>query len=154
MLTFRQALHHPFPAESVFPLLCPVRESEWLHGWKAEMIHSESGIIEQDAVFLTPHKSGSNTMWVVTNYDQDQFHLSFVRATDKVEVVLLDIRLHPNGDSCTAEIEYRFVPFEHGRVEHLQRTLPQRFPMMMEWWEKSLNHFLSTGDILKPESAT
>ena len=75
-------------------------------------------------------------------------------STDKVEVVLLDIKLNAEGESCTADIEYRFIPFEDGRTEHLQRTLPQRFPMMMEGWERSLNHFLSTGNILKTKSAT
>lgn len=149
LLRFEQTLSHPFPASKVFPLLCPVRESEWLEGWKANVVHSLSGYVEQDAVFTTAHKSGSMTMWTVTHYDADSYKLSFVRATDNVEVVLLDIELEDNGDSCKAHIEYRFVPFAEGRKYHLQQSLPTRFPAMMDWWEQALNHFLETGKMLK-----
>jgi hypothetical protein len=34
--------------EDVFPLLCPVREADWLAGWMdgLEMVHSGSGLAE------------------------------------------------------------------------------------------------------------
>ena len=31
------------PPATVFPLLCPVREAEWVPGWTVRMIHSASG---------------------------------------------------------------------------------------------------------------
>lgn len=149
LLRFSQTLSHPFPASKVFPLLCPVRESEWLQGWKATVIHSLSGYVEGDAVFTTPHKSGGTTMWTVTNYDPILYKVSFVRATENVEVVFLDIELKEEGESCKAHIEYRFVPFAEGRKYHLEQSLPTKFPAMMNWWEKALNHFLETGTMLK-----
>jgi hypothetical protein len=30
--------------EIVFPLLCPVREAEWVPDWKYRMIYSQSGV--------------------------------------------------------------------------------------------------------------
>jgi len=49
----------------VFPLLCPVREADWLEGWDPLLIVSESGIAEPDCVFVTPAKphdaSGSSS---------------------------------------------------------------------------------------------
>ena len=39
--------------EIVFPLLCPVREAEWLDGWEFTMIYSVSGSMEKGAVFST-----------------------------------------------------------------------------------------------------
>ena len=43
------------PPDSVFPLLCPVREAEWLAGWSEvlEMVHSDSGLAEDGCVFMT-----------------------------------------------------------------------------------------------------
>jgi hypothetical protein len=35
---------NPAPAEKLFPLLCPVREAEWLPGWEYRLIYSESGL--------------------------------------------------------------------------------------------------------------
>lgn len=43
------------PPARVFPLLCPVREADWLEGWGeiVEMVHSDSGLAEDGCVFLT-----------------------------------------------------------------------------------------------------
>ena len=39
------------PAE-VFPLLCPVREADWLDGWDPLEVWSRSGVAEPDCVFV------------------------------------------------------------------------------------------------------
>ena len=39
--------------ESVFPLLCPIREYAWIEPWRCTLIYSESGYAEQDCVFQT-----------------------------------------------------------------------------------------------------
>ena len=44
--------------EIVFPLLCPVREVEWLDGWEYKMIYCVSGLIEKGAVFSTANTGG------------------------------------------------------------------------------------------------
>lgn len=59
--------------EKVFSLLCPVREADWLDGWQYNMIYSESGLVEKGAVFSTPHHDNTETVWMVTNYDSENF---------------------------------------------------------------------------------
>ncbi len=44
---------NPAPPSAVFPLLCPVREGEWLPGWQYRLIWSDSGIAELGCVFTT-----------------------------------------------------------------------------------------------------
>jgi hypothetical protein len=34
------------PPEEVFPLLCPVRETEWVRGWDPIVVYSHSGLAE------------------------------------------------------------------------------------------------------------
>ncbi len=46
--------HLDAPPELVFPLLCPVRETEWVIDWKPKVVFSESGLAEADCVFITP----------------------------------------------------------------------------------------------------
>ena len=49
----------------VFPLLCPVREYEWIDVWQCEMIHSASGVAEAGAVFRTAFpQDGPPDVWV------------------------------------------------------------------------------------------
>jgi len=49
--------------EVLFPLLCPVREYEWIEPWKCDMIYSDSGFAEQDCIFQTdfPHDGPKDT---------------------------------------------------------------------------------------------
>src|SRR5437763_11613499 len=64
--SYRQRLHAP-PAR-VFPLLCPVRETEWADGWLPELVFTSSGFAERDCVFITPDKLG-NAIWYVTRHE-------------------------------------------------------------------------------------
>jgi len=52
--TYKQQLSAS-PGE-VFPLLCPVRETEWADGWLPERVITSSGVAERDCVFITPDK--------------------------------------------------------------------------------------------------
>ena len=40
----------------VFPLLCPVREADWIDGWNPVLVLTQSGFAEQDCVFITDAK--------------------------------------------------------------------------------------------------
>lgn len=57
--TMHGTMRHPAPLERVFPLLCPVREREWLQGWDATMVCSESGVAEPGCVFTTVGPKGA-----------------------------------------------------------------------------------------------
>ena len=50
---------NPATPEKVFPLLCLVREDDWLPGWKYRLIYSDSGVAELGCVFTTPNPPGS-----------------------------------------------------------------------------------------------
>jgi hypothetical protein len=69
--------HNVAPPETVFPLLCPVREADWVPGWRYRLIYSESGIAEYGCVFITPNEDGTETTWVVTDYDPPSFRIAY-----------------------------------------------------------------------------
>ena len=56
------------PPEVVFPLLCPIRECEWIPGWGGEVVCSASGVAERDGVFRAG-LSGARATYVVTRYE-------------------------------------------------------------------------------------
>ena len=41
------------PPDRVFPLLCPVREAEWIDGWQPVLVLTLGGFAEADCVFTT-----------------------------------------------------------------------------------------------------
>src|SRR5437762_7793172 len=72
--TYRQRLQAA-PAK-VFPLYCPVRETEWADGWLPELVISSSGIAERDCIFLTADKRGT-AIWYITQSFMQEWEKGF-----------------------------------------------------------------------------
>jgi hypothetical protein len=143
-LTFKQT--NTGSQEEVFPLLCPVREADWLDGWSYTMIHSTSGLIEQDCVFSTPHHGTLETIWYVTHYDKTSFEIEFLRVTPGENVVKINIRLLPIDSRTTLiEINYQYTGLNEDQNKFIEDDLEKNFEQSMTWWEKAINHYLVTG---------
>ena len=63
--------HIAAPPEQVFPLMCAVREYEWVDGWDTDIIYTESGISEAGAIFRipAPHSVVGGDISVITDYE-------------------------------------------------------------------------------------
>lgn len=135
--------------EQVFPLLCPVREKDWLDGWEYKMIHSKSGLVGRDCVFSTPHNGEFDTIWYITQYDPIEFKVEFIRVTPTESVVRINISLSPTADHKTnANISYQFTGLNKTQNNFLANDLEDQFQENMKWWEKAINHYLKSGEKL------
>ncbi len=146
-LTYKQ-LNNDIPGK-VFPLLCPEREKDWLDGWDYKMVHSQSGLIEQDCVFTTSHHGEADTVWQVTQYDPKEFEVEFLRVTPNENVVKINIKLTPkNSDKTNAHISYQYTALNEQQNEFVKYKLQESFTESMLWWETAINHYLKTGEKL------
>jgi len=149
-LTFLQ--NHSKNASQVFPLLCPVREKDWLNGWDFTMIHSISGLVEAGCVFSTQHHDEDITLWEVCHYDADNHEVGFVRLTPNKNVVHISIAVSneiSEEEKSISTITYVFTPLTNAEEEIMNTTFEQEFTQNMIWWEKAINHYLTTGQMLK-----
>jgi len=145
--TFNQ-INHATPGV-IFPLLCPVREKEWIDGWDYEMIYSRSGFIEEGCIFSTPHHGIEPTIWYVTKYDQDTYTIEFVRISPGEEVVKIRIVLLDNNNgNTTSEITYEYTGLTEEKNTWILNQLDADFHESMIWWEKAINYYLKTGQKL------
>ena len=136
--------------EEVFPLLCPVREFDWLDGWEYQMIHSSSGLIEKGCVFTTRMDGNVDTIWYVTDYNMKNYKIVFLRVTPGENVVKIDIQLRTMGTGKTeAEIHYQYTGLNVEQNRYIETDLEQDFYNSMAWWEKSINHYLEYGKMLR-----
>jgi hypothetical protein len=134
----------------VFPLLCPVKEKDWLDGWDYEMVHSSSGLIEKDCVFTTPHHGKYSTVWQVTQYDKENYFIEFLRVTLQENVVKINIQLTPiSTDETRVKIDYQYTALNEEQNAFIETELEESFIESMQWWEKAINHYLKTGKMLK-----
>jgi hypothetical protein len=133
------------PPGKVFPLLCPVREAEWVPGWQYRLIYSQSGFAEEGCVFTTPNDDGSETTWMVTDYDPARFHIAFSwvhpgMMTAQISIVLAAKR----EDQTSAHIRYTYTglsPEGNQKIESYDRNW---FEQKMLGWEAAINYHLQT----------
>ena len=138
--------------KDVFPLLCPVREKDWLDGWDYEIVYSSSELIEKDCVFTTPHHGEFSTVWQVTQYDKTDYKIEFLRVTPFENVVKINIQLAPLGtDKTEAVIDYQYTALNEEQNRFIETGLEKSFNESMQWWEKAINHYLLTGEMLRKE---
>lgn len=141
----RKQLNTGTPAE-VFPLLCPVREADWIDGWTYEMIFSVSGIAEKGCVFITPATGENRTAWYITKHDAELLQVAFVRVTPGEMVVAIDIQLTDNGDgTTTADIMYEYTALSEEANRWIELDAVAAFKANMDYWENAINHYLITG---------
>lgn len=79
-------------AKEIFPLLCPVREYDWIPDWRCTMIHSDSGVAEKDAVFHTRELFGKRAVWTCITYEPPRL-IEYLFVLGVSGVVRLSIRL-------------------------------------------------------------
>jgi hypothetical protein len=147
--TYVQRIHAS--PERVFPLLCPVREAEWLDGWSYEMLASETGYAEEGCVFRTRLPGEPETIWIVTRHDAAAGRVEFARVTAGLVATRLCVRVEAAGEaSSRVDIAFEFTPTSEDGVRYCARRHSESaFEEAMAWWERSMNHFLETGRTLR-----
>ena len=139
------------PPEKVFPLLCPVREADWVPGWQYRLIYSESGFAEDGCVFTTPNDTGPETVWMVTHYDPAAFQIAYAWVQPGMIATQLRISLSPApGGKTSARIRYFYTGLSPaGNAEIDRHYTPEWFRKKMQGWEAAINHFLRNGSLIQ-----
>ena len=148
MSTYRQTINAA--PEKVFPLLCPVREAEWLDGWRYNMIYSESGLAEKGAVFSTPFEGEEDTVWIITKHDAKKHEGDFARFTHNSRTCFLTISVKSKDvDTSYVNISYTYTGIMPAGNDFIDGFTEETFLEAVIFWEKAINYFLETGEKLK-----
>lgn len=131
------------PSE-VFPLLCPVREAEWIEGWDPPTVFSASGFAEVDCVFTTA-ADPIDAIWYVTRHEPDAGRVEMVKITPTVTACRLTIQLRPRPNGSEAEITYCHTSLGPKGDEFVASFTEDFYRKFMQDWETRLNHYLRQG---------
>jgi hypothetical protein len=137
--TYKQRLVAP-PAE-VFPLLCPVREADWIDGWDPIAVFTDSGVAEPDCVFITaatPH----NAVWFITRHEPASGFVEMLKITPEVTACKLMIQLQAVRDGTEATVTYSHTSLGPQGDTFLAGFTEQFYESFMKDWEDRLNHYL------------
>ena len=142
--TYRQTIDAA--PEKVFPLLCPVREAEWLDGWRYRMIYTASGLVEDGAVFNTPQVGDEDTVWLVTRYDPKSYEIDFARFTPNSRTCLLSIAVTSKDEHRSyVNVSYTYTALTPAGNDFIDDFTEEAFLAAVTFWERSMNCFLKTG---------
>lgn len=127
--------------DKVFPLLCPVRERDWVDGWDPLMVATNSGVAERDCVFITRSDAGEAT-WMVTEYEPPN-RIAFIRVTPGITACRIFIDVLPDGDNRSkARITYEHTALSDEGKDFVEDFTEEHYREMMEQWEASMNRYL------------
>lgn len=138
----RYTQHLCAPPGEVFPLLCPVREVEWVNGWSPTLVLTSSGAAEDGCVFVTPGLP-ADAVWVITRHDPEAFRLEMVKVIPEVVVGRFTIQLEGDDGGTAADISYAYTSLGRHGDEVLEGFTRDHFLAFMTTWEDELNHYLT-----------
>jgi len=141
--------HLVAPPSRVFPLLCPVREAEWLEGWDPPAVFSESGVAEPDCVFLTAADPG-HAIWYITRHEPGNGFVEMLKITPAVTACRLTIRLRPAAGGSEPTIRYSHTSLGPAGDAFVASFTEDHYRQFMRDWEERINHFLAHGTLLRP----
>jgi hypothetical protein len=135
--------------ESIFPLLCPVRESEWIETWRCTIAYSDSGFAEQDCVFQTDFpQDGPRDTWVLSRYERPKL-VEFVRVNG-IRAIRYTITLRQKAEGKTeAEWKQVITGLNDAGNRFVKDLSDEEFSRRMENLQQMLNHYLTTGRMLR-----
>jgi len=134
----------------VFPLLCPVREYDWIDNWSCDLIYSHSGVAENNCIFLTDRPGEGKRTWVVSRYEPNRA-IEFVIFQHDLAIIKLDIHLSEDAEGITSlNVSHTITGLSENGNAAIE-NLPTDFTST-RWTRlgKALNHYLQTGTMLRP----
>lgn len=140
---------HRVPAlpSGVFPLLCPVREYDWIEGWDCEMVFSRSGVAEDGCVFTRTDETGP-AVWVISRYEPDE-RIEFVITTPGSHVQQLRIRVGEDGGGSVLHWTRTITALGPAGEAAVDALEDGSWDSRMAGLERALQHYLATGEMLR-----
>jgi len=137
--------------EKVFPLLCPVREADWLDGWDPVSVASRSGVAERDCVFVTM-AGGTEAVWYITQHRPDIGFVEMLKITPTVTACRLEIRVSAAPKGAHAEVTYTHTSLGPEGDAFVDSFTDDAYLQFMQNWESRLNYYLQHGTALRDAS--
>ena len=132
---------------TVFPLLCPVREADWIEGWNPQLVVSLTGVAEPDCVFTTSSEA-INAVWYITRHEPSAGFVEMLKITPNVTACRLTIQLRAAGVGSEADITYSHTSLGPEGDKFVASFTEDFYRQFMQNWESRINHYLRHGKAL------
>lgn len=136
------------PPAAVFPLLCPVREADWIDGWNPLQVLSHSGLAEPDCVFVTDAEP-YDAVWFITRHEPERGFVEMIKVTPDVTACKLTIQVRAAGAGSEADVTYSHTSLGPQGDVFVASFTAEYYVQFMREWEDRMNHYLAHGTALR-----
>ncbi len=139
------------PKEDLFPLLCPIRESEWMPGFSAQIIYSKSGFAELNCIFQTGSKELNKTIWIIPIFEKNKF-IEFIYHEKSSKIVIIKLSLTAISEvQASLQVEYNYTGLSEEGNNKLDKITEESFKNQINSWEVCLNYYFENGTRIPDE---
>jgi len=136
--------------EKIFPLLCPVREYDWIDTWGCEVVFTNSGFAELDCVFVTDIDKCEKEVWVIDKYEINNI-VQFIKFNSSI-ITRYRISLNDNLDGTTkAAWEQIITSLNEKGNDYIDCFIKDEYYKKISVLEEKLNFYLLNGMCLKKQ---
>ena len=136
------------PPAAVFPLLCPVREADWIDGWSPLLVLSHSGLAEPDCVFVTDSRP-YDAVWFITRHEPERGFVEMIKVTPDVTACKVTIQVRAAGAGSEADVTYSHTSLGPQGDLFVASFTAEFYLQFMREWEDRMNHYLAHGTALR-----
>ena len=136
------------PPEVVFPMLCPVREYDYIPPWECDVVYLESGLAEQSGVFTThfPGDGDQKDVWVISRYEIDRT-IEFIRVSGlRTMIYRIDLQSTLTGGTIVNWEQIITGLTEEGN-QHIETLTQSDFTVMLAQMQEWLQSYLDADGI-------
>ena len=138
--------HYSTALETVFPQLCPTREADWIDGWIADLIYTDTGYAEPDGILTTPDNNVLGPgLWIITRREPNKLFEFVVIRGDGI-VGHFTIELTDNGDGTCEGLWTLIFTATNKEGNAVIEAMPDKDPDFEFLVLDGLEHFLKTGE--------
>lgn len=135
-------------AKTVFPLLCPVKEDDWIDGWSdiCTIVYTDSGIAEEACVFETDVPLEGHAVWICSKYDAEKTKIEYIKhivgkAIIKFSMAVRDV---PGGKS-RIDVVYIATGWGEKGEAYVKQLADKGIMDTLSGLEEKINYYVANG---------
>ena len=133
----------PAPITDIFPLLCPKKEEEWIPGWECDVVSSNSGYNEENALFRTDKPYGTELYWYTIAYDIVHKRVEFLVTASHLYFLRFTIGIsNPETSESIITFTQRFSSVSENGVALIEQYKQEDYQAKLQKLGDFMAHYL------------
>jgi len=131
------------PVERAFELFTPLGERRWVAGWAPELHHPPGGEPVAGGVFTTSGEDGSQTHWVLVDWEPERHRVRYARITPGRRAGTVEVRCAAAGAASTdVQVTYELTALTDAGDAELAAWSEAWYAEYLAGWERDIARHL------------